>query len=226
MAEDREEPRGAEPADGESDASSAEAIEAGRLLFAQDCQFVWAAATLDQLPEEGLPEVAFAGRSNVGKSSLVNALTGRKTLARTSNTPGRTQQIIFFDLGNRMMLVDLPGIGYAKVSKSQSRAWNELIRTYLRGRVLLKRLCLLVDARHGLKDVDRELMTLLDGSAVGYQLVLTKADKVKGAARERMIAATADEARRHVAAHPAIITTSAQSGEGIPELRAHLAALA
>jgi GTP-binding protein len=203
-----------------------EALEAGRLLFAQECGFVWGAARLDQLPDAGLPEIAFAGRSNVGKSSLVNALTGRKTLARTSNTPGRTQQLNFFDLGGRLMIVDLPGYGYAKVSKSQVAAWNHVLRHYLKGSTVLQRVLLLIDSRHGLKDTDREMMDMLDQAAVSYQVVLTKVDKPKKAELEKVIADTEAELRTHVAAHPSIVRTSAEKGTGIPELRAALAALA
>ena len=204
----------------------AEAVEAGRVLFAQDCRFVIAVAGLNQLPPGTLPEVAFAGRSNVGKSSLVNALTGRTTLARTSNTPGRTQQLIFFDLGGRLMLVDLPGYGYAKVSKSVVEAWNRLLRAYLKGRVGLRRALVLVDSRHGLKPSDREVMTLLDDAAVPYQVVLTKVDKITQPAMTATVAETEAVLKRHPAAYPAVRTTSARSGLGIAELRAELAKLA
>ena len=209
---------------GEDD--GAEAVEAGRVLFAQDCRFVIAVAGLNQLPPGTLPEVAFAGRSNVGKSSLVNALTGRTTLARTSNTPGRTQQLIFFDLGGRLMLVDLPGYGYAKVSKSVVEAWNRLLRAYLKGRVGLRRALVLVDSRHGLKPSDREVMTLLDDAAVPYQVVLTKVDKITQPAMTATVAETESALKRHPAAYPAVRTTSARSGLGIAELRAELAKLA
>ena len=209
---------------GEDD--GAEAVEAGRVLFAQDCRFVIAVAGLNQLPSGTLPEVAFAGRSNVGKSSLVNALTGRTTLARTSNTPGRTQQLIFFDLGGRLMLVDLPGYGYAKVSKSVVEAWNRLLRAYLKGRVGLRRALVLVDSRHGLKPSDREVMTLLDDAAVPYQVVLTKVDKITQPAMTATVAETEAVLKRHPAAYPAVRTTSARSGLGIAELRAELAKLA
>ena len=211
---------------GDEEAEKKAAIEAGRLLFAQECGFVAATTTLDRLPPDSLPEIAFAGRSNVGKSSLINALTGRKTLARTSNTPGRTQQINFFDLGRRLLLVDLPGHGFAKVSKTQVRDWTRLAKDYLRGRVSLRRVCLLVDARHGLKDNDREVMALLDQAAVVYQVVLTKTDKTNPAELETMLATLAAELATHTAAHPAIFPTSANTGEGIPELRAELATLA
>lgn len=201
-------------------------LEAGRRLFAQDCRFVAGAAWIEALPPIGPPEVAFAGRSNVGKSSLINALTGRKTLARVSHTPGRTQQINFFDLGGRLMLVDLPGYGFARASKGQIKRWTGLTESYLKGRPSLRRLCLLVDARHGLKEADRNAMALLDAAAQSYQIVLTKIDKVKPGPLAAIRAATADETARHTAAHPEILATSAHSGEGIAELRAALAALA
>ena len=200
--------------------------DAGRLLFARECRFVAGATHEEILPPATLPEVAFAGRSNVGKSSLVNALTGHRTLARVSNTPGRTQQINFFDLGGRLMLVDLPGFGFAKVSKTKVRGWTGLIFRYLRGRPTLRRVCLLVDARHGLKEVDREFMEQLDTAAVSYQVLLTKADKLKPAELEERQADVAREIAGHVAAHPEIVATSAQTGAGIPSVRAHLAALA
>lgn len=210
----------------QSDAEQKAAIETGRLLFAQECGFVAATTTLERLPPDSLPEIAFAGRSNVGKSSLINALTGRKTLARTSNTPGRTQQLNFFDLGHRLLLVDLPGHGFAKVSKTQVRDWTRLVKDYLRGRVSLRRVCLLVDARHGLKDNDREVMTLLDQAAVVYQVVLTKADKTKPAELAATLEALSAELSKRTAAYPVLFPTSAVSGEGIPELRAELATLA
>ena len=204
----------------------AAAIEAGRLLFAGACRFVIGVARIDDLPSDAMPEVAFAGRSNVGKSSLINALTGRKTLARTSNTPGRTQQLNFFDLGGRLMLVDLPGYGYAKAPKGDVDRWNRLIRLYLKGRVGLRRLCLLIDARHGLKPPDRQVMDLLDEAAVAFQIVLTKTDKLKSGELEQRVAAIAGEIRKRAAANPEIIATSAVRGDGIAELRAVLASLA
>ena len=203
-----------------------EALERGRRLFAGECRFTHAAAEASQLPPAGLPEVAFAGRSNVGKSSLVNALTGRNSLARTSNTPGRTQTLIFFDLAGRLGLVDLPGYGYAKVSRSKSAAWTALTRDFLAGRVTLRRLCLLVDARHGLKDSDGALMEVLDRAAVVYQVVLTKIDKLSAPALDRAVAEVEAGIVRRAAAHPSVIATSARAGEGIPRLRAELAALA
>lgn len=203
-----------------------EALEAGRWLFAQECRFVMAAAALVQLPPDDLPEIAFAGRSNVGKSSLVNALTGRNTLARTSNTPGRTRQLIFFELAGQLNLVDLPGYGYAQVSRSESTAWTRLLTAYLQGRVSLRRTCLLVDARHGLKDSDRAMMQRLDKAAVPYRIILTKADKLSEAQRRAACEAIEAELKTHPAARPAVLATSALKGLGIAELRADLAALA
>lgn len=201
-------------------------LEAGRVLFAQSCEFMLGVAKAAQLPATELDEIAFVGRSNVGKSSLVNALTGRKTLARTSNTPGRTQQLNFFNLGGRVILVDLPGYGFAKAPRNQVDGWTQLILDYLRGRRALVRAMLLIDARHGLKDKDRTVMTTLDNAAVNYQIVLTKADKVKAADLEAVIAATRTEAATHVAAHPDVLVTSSETGHGIPEVRAVLAEIA
>ncbi|WP_025897829.1 ribosome biogenesis GTP-binding protein YihA/YsxC [Sneathiella glossodoripedis] len=200
-------------------------IEGGRLLFAQDCQFVAGAATLDMLPDLPLNEVAFAGRSNVGKSSLINALTGRNTLARTSNTPGRTQQINFFELGGKLSLVDLPGHGYAKASKSKIADWTHLVNTYLKGRARLRRVCLLIDCRHGLKDIDRDVMKMLDTAAVSYQIVLTKTDKSKKSELEKVIEKTEAELKKRPAAHPQVFLTSSAKSVGIAELRAELASL-
>ena len=205
---------------------SPESLDAGRRLFAAECGFTNGSTKLETIPVATLPEVAFAGRSNVGKSSLINGLTGRNTLARTSNTPGRTQQLNFFDLGQRLILVDMPGYGYAKAPKTQIAAWNGLVNDFLRGRSTLRRVCVLIDARHGLKDVDEPIMKMLDGSAVSYQIVLTKADKVRPnelAARMREIGAVL---ATHTAAHPVIHATSSEDGTGIPVLRAALAALA
>jgi len=201
-------------------------IEAGRRLFTQECRFVAGAERSEALPPIGLPEIAFAGRSNVGKSSLVNALTGRTTLARVSHTPGRTQQLNFFDLGGRLVLVDMPGFGFARAAKRKIKDWSGLIERYLRGRPTLRRVCLLIDARHGAMAVDRGFMERMDAAAVSYQAVLTKSDKVKPAELQERIAALAAELAQHVAAHPDLIVTSAHAGTGIPELRAALAALA
>lgn len=201
-------------------------LEAGRLLFAAECTFVLGMASLSQLPASTLPEIAFAGRSNVGKSSLLNALTGRKTLARTSNTPGRTQQINFFNLSERLMLADLPGYGYAKVSKSLSREWNELLRTYLKGRAPLRRACVLIDSRHGIKENDREILEMLDEAAVNYMVVLTKIDKLKKGQLEKRIAETMKTLEKHTAAFPHVFATSSEKGTGIAELRGELQRLA
>lgn len=203
-----------------------QAIEAGRRLFAAPCEFVAGAVTADVIPPDTLPEVAFAGRSNVGKSSLLNALTGRSALARVSNTPGRTRQLNFFSLGQKLMLVDLPGYGYAEAPKHEIARWSELLRLYLKGRASLRRTLLLVDARLGLKPIDEPLMKMLDESAVSFQLVLTKSDKLSAKGLAQRLETTAAALKTHVAAHPAIHATSAQSGTGIVELRAELATLA
>ena len=203
-----------------------EVLEAGRLLFARDCRFVAGAADRGGLPPETLPEVAFLGRSNVGKSSLVNALTGRRMLARTSKTPGRTRQINFFALDQRLMLADLPGYGYAEASKSAVAAWTALVRHYLRGRAGLHRVCLLIDARHGIKEPDRPVMQLCDAAGLSYQIVLTKIDKLGPTARAAIVETVATELARHGAAHPEIHLTSAEKGLGIAALRATLAGFA
>ncbi len=201
-------------------------VEAGRLLFARECVFVAGATSTEVMPPARLPELAFAGRSNVGKSSRVNALTGRQTLARISKAPGRTQQLNFFALDGRLMLVDMPGYGFARVGKKQVQGWTGLIKLYLRGRPKLRRVLVLVDSRHGLKDSDRETMKLLDEAAVSFQIVLTKVDTLPPGGLEAQLAKVAKEAAGHVAAHPDVIATSARTGQGIPELRAALAALA
>jgi GTP-binding protein len=205
-------------------ASSREATEKGRLLFAGPCDFVLGAALLEHIPVSRLPEIAFGGRSNVGKSSLINALTGRKTLARVSNTPGRTREINFFRLGSRLMLADLPGYGFARASKAESERWSGLIFEYLRGRPSLRRVILLIDSRRGLLKNDVEVMSLLDRAAVSYQLVLTKTDKLKPGELAAVAARVDAESRTHGAAHPDLIATSAETGEGIAQLRAELAA--
>jgi GTP-binding protein len=203
-----------------------DALERGRLLFARPCVFATAAQRADGLPEATLPEVAFAGRSNVGKSSLINALTGHNALARTSRTPGRTQQLNFFKLDDALMLVDMPGYGYARASKRQIADWTGLMHAYLKGRANLYRVCVLVDSRHGLKSSDTALMDELDDDAVSYQVVLTKADKPNSAAVREVIADTAAALAKRPAAHPDIIVTSSEKGAGIADLRAALAALA
>jgi GTP-binding protein len=203
-----------------------ELLEAGRLLFARDCAFIAGAADSSALPDETLPEIAFLGRSNVGKSSLVNALTTRRMLARTSQTPGRTRQINFFALDRRLMLVDLPGYGYAAASKSAVASWTRLVQHYLRGRASLRRVCLLIDARHGLKEPDRPVMQLCDAAGLSYQIVLTKIDKLAPAARAATADAVAAELARHSAAHPEIHLTSAEKGLGIAALRATIAGFA
>jgi GTP-binding protein len=203
----------------------ADLIEAGRLLFAAECRFVHAAQRLDQLPPAEGPEVAFAGRSNVGKSSLLNALTGRRALARVSAEPGRTRQLNFFDLGGRLTLVDMPGYGYARAGKAVKRDWQGLMFDYLRGRPTLRRVLLLLDARIEVKEADRAVMELLDRAAVTFQLVLTKADGLKPAALARKLSEARALARAHPAAHPEVVVTSSETGEGVAEARAEIATL-
>ncbi len=205
-------------------------IEAGRKLFAGPSEFIWAAARADDLPPMGPFEIAFAGRSNVGKSSLVNALTGRTTLARVSHTPGRTQQLNFFTLGGeagaeRARLVDMPGYGYAAAGKEKVGAWTRLMQAYLAGRATLARVFVLVDGRHGFKDPDVEMMDHLDRAAVSYQVVLTKRDEVKLSAREARVEATRTALAKRPAAFPDTLFTSARTGEGVAELRAAVARL-
>ena len=199
------------------------AMELGRKLFAGPCDFFFAAAKSDGIPPLGSPEIAFAGRSNVGKSSLVNALTGRLSLARTSNPPGRTQELIFFNLGDKLTLVDMPGYGYAAVAKSKAASWGGLVRDYLRGRASLLRVLVLVDGRYGLKDSDHETMKQLDAAAVSYAAILTKRDEVKPADQAARIEATKAALRAHPAAYPQVIFTSSRTGEGVAELRGHIA---
>jgi len=201
-------------------------VTAGGRLFAREARFVAGAAEPVGLPLEILPEIAFAGRSNVGKSSLVNALTGRRVLARTSNTPGRTRQINFFDLGGALMLVDLPGYGYAEASKAAVKRWTGLVHGYLQTRAALRRVCVLVDARHGIKEVDRPLLEMLDRSGVSYQIVLTKIDKLGPTALAEAAERVAAELATHIAAYPEIQLTSAEERRGIAALRATLADLA
>ncbi len=197
-------------------------VEAARVLFARPATFVMGAAKIEQLPEPNLPEIAFAGRSNVGKSSLINGLVGMHKLARASNEPGRTREVNFFDLDGKMRLVDLPGYGWAKASKTTVKKFQDLGRDYLRGRVTLKRVYLLIDARHGLKSVDKDALDALDNAAVSYQIVLTKADKIKAHERETVREATLKAISKRPAAFPAVIVTSAEKGLGMPELRAEI----
>jgi len=205
----------------------AKLIEAGRKLFAGDWQFIWAAPSIETLPPMAGLEIAFAGRSNVGKSSLINALTGRNHLARTSHTPGRTQELIFFEIPGKesLRLVDMPGYGYAAAPKAQVASWTALIHKFLSGRTSLARVYVLIDARHGLKDVDFDVFKTLDRAAVSYQVVLTKADQVKAAELEACRARTAEALARHPAAFPEVLATSSRSGIGMPELRAAMARL-
>jgi len=201
-------------------------IEAGRLLFARDVTFMLSAVSLETLPPARLPEICFAGRSNVGKSSLINALTNRKGLARASNTPGRTRELNYFNVDERLFVVDLPGYGYAKASKSDIARWTKLTRQFLFGRASLRRVFLLIDSRHGVKDSDLELMGMLDETAVTYQLVLTKVDKLKKGELEKVLSKTMLVIANRPAAFPEIICTSSEKKRGLDELRAEIATLA
>ena len=201
-------------------------VEAGRLLFAAECRFYYAAQRIDQLPEARGPEVAFAGRSNVGKSSLINALTGHKALARASSEPGRTKQLNFFDLGGRLVLVDMPGYGYAQAAKAVKEDWQGLMFDFLRGRVVLRRVVLLLDARIELKASDLAVMELFDRAAVGFQCVLTKIDGLKPDRLARKLAEVQAAVKAHAAAYPDVVATSARTGGGIEALRANLGSLA
>ena len=197
-------------------------IETARKIFSGPISFLKSAPDLKFLPDADVNEVAFAGRSNVGKSSLINALTNRSALARTSNTPGRTQELNFFDVGDplKFRLVDMPGYGFAEAPKDIVKKWRFLVNDYLRGRQVLKRALVLIDSRHGIKDVDKDVMDMLDAAAVSYRLVLTKSDKIKATALTEVMQRTAEEARKRPAAHPEIIPTSSEKGMGLPELRA------
>jgi len=209
----------------ETDAIAAK-VTAARKLFAGACEFVWGTGDITALPPQSLPEIAFVGRSNAGKSSLINALTNRKTLARVSHTPGRTREINFFRLADRLMLADLPGYGYAKASKTMTAEWQKLIFAYLRGRPSLRRVVLLIDARRGVLELDREAMRLLDEAAVSFAIVLTKIDKLSPDEINQAVAAADTEARQHTAAFPQICATSAFRGTGLEPLQVQLAALA
>ena len=206
----------------QDEAAIAALTEEARILFAGRIEFLKSAPALKFLPDPEVPEIAFAGRSNVGKSSLLNAVTGRKSIARASVTPGRTQELNFFEVGEptQLRLVDMPGYGFAKAPIKVAENWRRLVRDFLRGRVVLKRVLLLIDARHGMKPVDAEMMKMMDEAAVGYRVVLTKADKIKAEELAEVLARTQADARLHIAAHPDVLATSAETKLGIAELRA------
>ncbi|HEU0118246.1 MAG TPA: ribosome biogenesis GTP-binding protein YihA/YsxC [Alphaproteobacteria bacterium] len=200
--------------------------ENARKLFAQQCDFVLAAAEPEQFPKSNLPEIAFIGRSNVGKSSLINALTNRKSLARASNTPGRTQQIVFFNLANRLMVADLPGYGHADAPRAEKDRWNQLVHSYLQSRPPLRCTCLLIDSRHGVMANDLSMMQFLDRAAASYQVVLTKLDQLRGVDRKERLKAVEEKIAKHPAARPGALMTSSEKQDGIADLRAFLAAFA
>lgn len=203
-----------------------EQLDKGNELFKQPCAFVLGVAHLEQLPLTEMPEVAFAGRSNVGKSSIINALTSQKGLAKTSNTPGRTQQLNYFNLNNQIHIVDLPGYGFAQAPENIVRQWQKLIFAYLQGRVNLKRVFVLIDSRHGIKKADTEIMDMLDKAAVTYQIILTKTDKISKKALEKVMAETKETIKKHAAAYINVIATSSEKKQGLDELRAEIGSLA
>lgn len=201
-------------------------LEAGRLLFARPVTFMLSVVSLQTLPPPDLPEVCFAGRSNVGKSTLINALTGQNKLAKASGTPGRTRELNYFNASDRLRIVDLPGYGYAKASKTEIERWTKLTRAFLRGRAGLRRVFVLIDSRHGIKDSDLELMDMLDEAAVTYQIILTKTDKIKPPAVKKAIGSVQSKIAKRPAAHPVVLATSSEKKDGFEELRAEIAALA
>lgn len=203
-----------------------EQLDKGKELFKQPCTFVLGVAKLEQLPISEMPEIAFAGRSNVGKSSIINALTSQKALAKTSNTPGRTQQLNYFNLNEKIHIVDLPGYGFAQAPEAIVKQWQQLIYAYLQGRVNLKRVFLLIDSRHGVKKVDSEIMDMLDKAAVTYQIVLTKTDKISAVALQKVLAETHEIVKKHAAAYVDILATSSEKKQGLDELRAEICRLA